>query len=141
MPLRGVTDQEGTLEDYCFALSDFDSEAIWNTVNNLRSGKIEEASKDFCPKAPKLAEYVRSEQKRLDILKAPKAIPYIPAVSSFKDWRIIQRARTDELSAQGFRCIAVDIGLDEMVTKSRRKTFPAGTIWFWCLQEAWGPAS
>lgn len=140
MPLRGVTDQEGTLEDYCFAVSDFDSDAIWNTVNALRSGKIDDASKDFCPKAPKLAEYVRAEQRRLDVQNAPKAITYRAEPVPFKDWGAIQRARTEELALLGFQCLRSEISHDEFVILGRRKALPTGTVWFWQLQEAWGPS-
>lgn len=54
------------------------------------------------------------------------------------DWRVIQRQRADRLEAKGYICLASDIGLDEMVTRVRRKDFPVKTVWFWCLQEAWG---
>lgn len=126
------------LDAYCFALSEFTSDAVWNTVNALRAGKIEDASKNFCPKAPELASYVRSEQKRLDILKSPRAISYVPVAHEFKDWRVIQRVETDRLAGEGFRCLATELGHDEFVTKARRKAFPAGSVWFWALQECWG---
>lgn len=147
LPLRASNDgdvgdprerQMQILDTYCFALSEFSSEAIMNTVNNLRAGKIDEASKNFCPKAPELAVFVRAEQKRIDILKAPKHLPYLAAKSDFKDWRIIHRQRTEELADDGFRLLRSAISLDEFVLLGRRKALPTGSIWFWSLQEVWG---
>lgn len=127
------------LDTYCFALSEFSSEAIMNTVNNLRAGKIEEASKSFCPKAPELAVYVRSEQKRLELLNSPRALPAPTVSKPFKHWGHIQREETIALASLGYRCVAENIGIDEMVTRARRKQFPEKTVWFWCIQEAWSP--
>lgn len=136
-----MSDERGTLEDYCFALSDFSNDAVWNTVNNLRRGVIEEASKDFCPKAPKLAEFVRSEQARLDAVGRLPTLPAPAITKEFKRWDIIQRREANELAGSGFRLLAEKIGLDEMNIRAKRREFPEGTIWFWCLQEAWGPPS
>lgn len=139
MPLRNITDQEGTLEDYCFALSDFSSEAVWNSVNNLRAGKIDEASKDFCPKAPKLAEYVRAEQRRLDAVNRPPAISYSIVKVPFKDWRIIHRQKADALEEQDWVLYPEKLSLEEMKIAARRGRLRIGATWFWSLQEAWMP--
>lgn len=68
LPLRGVTDERGTMEDYCEALREFSNAAIWNVVFALRDGTIEGASDEWSPRAPKLARWVREEQSRLDNL-------------------------------------------------------------------------
>lgn len=78
LPLRGVTDEHGVMEDYCFALRNFSEEAVANTVNALREGGIEGASKSFCPTAPQLADYVRAEQGRIDIMSRPRLAPPAP---------------------------------------------------------------
>lgn len=141
LPLRGVSDERGTLEDYCFALSDFSADAVRNTVDNLRKGSIEDASRDFCPKAPRLADYVRSEQARLDALSRPKAFLPSPVAHDFKDWRIIQREETERLSRAGFKRLAENIGQIEAITLARRRELPEGAVWFWAICEIWGKAA
>lgn len=139
LPLRGVSDEAGVMDDYCYALSDCSSQAVWNTVNNLRSGKIEEASKDFCPKAPKLAEYVRFEQRRLDAINRPPAISYSPVNVPFKDWRIIHRQMADALKSVGWTLVAENLSLDDFTRLSKRRRWGAQTTWFWAIAEAWSP--
>lgn len=139
LPLRGVTDERGTLEGYGFALEGFSVEAIRNTVNMLRRGEIEEASKEWCPKAPKLAEYVRAEQSRIDALNRPRAVSYQPVSRPWKDWNIIQRERTRELQEQGFVLLDQNVAHDVACARTRQKKYPVGSIWFWCIQEVWGP--
>lgn len=131
--------QMAILDSYCFALSEFSNDAIWAAVNNLRAGKIEEASKNFCPKAPELAGYVRTEQARIDAMNRPKAIPYKPKPSEFKDWRIVHRERASEMQRQGFVLHAKGIELTDFKAKGERRIFPAGTVFLWSIQEAWGP--
>lgn len=83
LPVRAPNDgesdpgqrQRDILEAYCEALSDCSSEAIWATVNKLRAGKIEEASKNFCPKAPELACYVRAEQLKMSASRRERQLP------------------------------------------------------------------
>ncbi|WP_454686859.1 hypothetical protein [Agrobacterium leguminum] len=139
LPLRGVTDERGTLESYGFALEGNSVEAIRNTVNMLRRGEIADASKEWCPKAPKLAEYVRAEQSRLDAVNRPKMVSYQPVSRPWKDWNIIQRERTHELSEQGFVLLDKDVPHEIASNRMRQKKYPVGSIWFWCLQEVWGP--
>lgn len=131
--------QMAILKLYCDVLSEFSETAIWNTVNNLRAGKIEEASKSFCPKAPELAVLVRSEQARIDAVNRPKMISHQPVSRPWKDWNIIQRERTRELAEQGFYLIDKDVPHDVACARTRQKKYPAGSIWFWCLQEVWAP--
>ncbi len=150
LPVRASNDGESgdprerqmqILDTYCFALSEFSSEAIWNTVNNLRCGKIEEASKNFCPKAPELAVYVRDEQKRLEVLKAPKAIVQAREPVPFKDWRVIQQKKVEERArAEGFILWDDDISLEQFNTNARRKKYPAKTTFYWAISQAWGPS-
>lgn len=139
LPPRGVTDERGTMEDYCFALADCSAEAVFNTVNNLRAGKIEEASKSFCPKAPELAVLVRSEQARLDAANRPKAIPYQPKPRDYLVHAVRQRQVTDELAKQGYRCIAKDVDHIMSINMLRKKERGVGSIWFASLLEVWEP--
>jgi hypothetical protein len=132
--------QMAILDAYCFALSDCSSEAVWNTVNNLRAGRIEEASKDFCPKAPKLAEYARAEHRRLQAMNRPKSVTYAPISQPWKDWRIIHRQRAQELAAKGWRLAAENLPLDNGVLMGRRKMWKPGSIWLWAISEMWSPS-
>lgn len=68
LPLRGVTDERGTMEDYCEALREFSNQAIWNVVFALRDGTVKDASDEWSPRAPRLARWVREEQNRLDAI-------------------------------------------------------------------------
>lgn len=131
--------QMAILTLYSDVLSEFSETAIWNTVNNLRAGKIEEASKSFCPKAPELAVLVRSEQARLDASNRPKMVSHQPVSRPWKDWNIIQRERTHELAEQGFGLLEKDVPHEIASSRMRQKKYPVGSIWFWCLQEVWGP--
>lgn len=129
--------QMAILDAYCFALSDCSNEAIWNTVNNLRAGKIEDASRDFCPKAPKLAEYARAEHRRLEAINRPKMVSYKPAPSEgFKDMRIVQRQITDKLASEGW-FMAAD---NATIEKFRTGNFKVRSRHYWAIQEVWSPA-
>lgn len=120
--------QRAILDAYCFALSEFSNDAIWNTINNLRTGKIEEASKHFCPKAPELAAYVRSEQARLDAIKSRPAIPYQPTSRPWTDWREIHINR----AFKARRKFIEHCTLDQM-HKAGRGKYPVGSTWYWSL--------
>lgn len=147
LPVRAPNDgeqdpsrrQREIMEVYCEALSEASSAAVWNTVSNLIAGKIEAASKNFCPRAPELAEYARAEQRRLDAANRPRGISYQPVSHTFKDWRISQRQTTEELARQGFTLAAENLPQDNFVTMARRKALRPGTIWLWAVQEAWSP--
>lgn len=124
------------LEDYLFALQDCSVEAVRNIVNDLRAGKIEDASTEFSPKAPKLATFARAEQARLNAIIAlgkPKAVTYAPVSVGFKDWRIIHRQRADELRSQGYWLVS-----DNAEVKARQNA-PAGSIFLWSICELWAP--
>ncbi|CAD0211211.1 hypothetical protein AGRHK599_LOCUS1237 [Rhizobium rhizogenes] len=139
LPPRGVTDERGTMVDYCFALADCSAEAVYNTVNNLRAGKIEEASKSFCPKAPELAVLVRSEQARIDAVNRPKSIPYQAPPRDYLVHVVKQRQKANELAAQGFRCIATGVDHPMSLNMTKKKERGVGSIWFASLQEVWEP--
>lgn len=139
LPLRGVTDEQGTLDAYGFALEPFSIEAIGNTVNMLRRGEIKEASKEWCPKPPQLAEYVRSEQARLDAANRPKAIPYQPPPRDYLVHVVKQRQKADELASQGFHCIATGVDHIMSINMGKSKKRSVGSIWFASLQEVWEP--
>ena len=78
-PNDGVSDpgerQRAILETYCEALSDCSPEAIGQTVRLLIAGKIDEASKSFCPKPPELATFVRAEQRKINAAKRERQLP------------------------------------------------------------------
>lgn len=78
-PSDGLTDpgerQRAILETYCEALSDCSSEAVAQTVRLLIAGKIEEASKNFCPKPPELACFVRAEQRKIAMANQERRLP------------------------------------------------------------------
>ncbi|WCK26622.1 hypothetical protein [Agrobacterium pusense] len=139
LPPRGVTDERGTMEDYCFALAECSAEAVFNTVNNLRAGKIEEASKSFCPKAPELAVLVRSEQARLDAVNRPKSIAYQPPPRDYLVHVVRQRKQTEELAKRGYRCIATGVDHPMSLNMTKKKERGVGSIWFASLQEVWEP--
>lgn len=121
--------QMAILQLYCEVLSECSETAIWNTVNNLRAGKIEDASKSFCPKAPELASYVRSEQTRLDALNRPKSIAAQPVNRPWTDWREVHLNRAFKEN----RAFIEHVTLDQAKARSSRKKYPAGSTWFWSL--------
>lgn len=140
MPFRGGTDLEGTLSDFQFALNGLSVKAVETTISHLRAGMIEEASKEYSPKAPKLAEFVRAEQRRLDAFNRPKVISYQPVGHEFKDWRIIHRQKACNAAARGFTCIE-GVMIEEWHSGMVRRKWRAGTEWFWSISEVWIPAS
>jgi hypothetical protein len=139
LPLRGVTDEQGTLDAYGFALEPFSIEAIQNTINSLRRGEIEDASKQWCPRPPELASFVRAEQKRLEAIHSRPAVSYAPVDVPFKDWRVIHRQRANDLQAAGFGLFRKEVTIDIFSLGCRRRAWPAGSIWFWCIEEVWAP--
>lgn len=139
LPLRAVTDEQGTLDAYGFALEPFSIEAIGNTVNMLRRGEIKEASKEWCPKPPQLAEYVRSEQARLDAINRPKAIPYQPPPRDYLVHQIKQRRDADELAKKGFYCLAKEVDHIMSINMWKTQKRSVWSVWFASLQEVWEP--
>lgn len=124
LPLRGITDEQGTLDAYGFALEPFSIEAIQNTINALRRGEVEGASTQWCPRPPELASYVRAEQKRLDALNRRPAIAYTPVDKPYVDWRIIHITKAlDER-----RAFVAHIELGSRNSKAR-----AGYTFYWSL--------
>lgn len=137
--MQGNTDQEATLASYLFALQEFSVEAIKNTIGKLCLGQLADAHKRYSPAAPELATYVREEQNRLDAINRPKSVSYQPVSRPWKDWKIIQRATARELEAKGFVCVATGITHDMACARARQKRDPAGSVWFWCIEEIWSP--
>lgn len=84
--------QLAILESYCRALSEFQPEAIRKTVDDLEAGRIEDASKDFCPKPPKLADLVRQEQRRQDLAAAEHRRRTVPRIESQNEYSPEYRA-------------------------------------------------
>lgn len=121
--------QMSILSLYCDVLSEFSETAIWNTVNNLRAGKIEEASKSFCPKAPELAVFVRSEQARIDAVNRPKAISYQPVTQPWKDWREVHLNK----AFKERRAFIEHATIDQAKSRATRKKYPVGSTWYWSL--------
>ncbi len=129
LPPRGVTDERGTMDDCCFALADCSAEAIINTVNNLRAGKIEDASKSFCPKAPELAVLVRSEQARIDAVNRPKAISYQPVNRPWVD----HRERQISQAFKEKRAFIEHATIDQSQARTRARKYAPYSVWFWSL--------
>lgn len=132
--------QMAILDAYCYALRSYSPEAISNTIDYLREGKIKGASLRFCPTSPELATYVRDEQSRLDAINRPKGVTYAPAERPWRDWRAIHRERTRDLAGIGFRLLAERVDHASAVAMASRRLFPIGSIWFWSISEVWGPA-
>lgn len=135
-----VERQRAILDNYCYVLRAYSPEAIANTVDYLREGKIKEASTRFCPTSPELARYVRDEQSRLDAINRPKAITYRAESRPWVDWRIVHRERTRELAEQGFVLIAENVDHATVVSMAKRRALPSRSTWFWAISEVWGPA-
>jgi hypothetical protein len=132
--------QMSILDTYCYVLREYSPEAVANVVDALREGKIKEASTRFCPTSPELARYVREEQSRLDAINRPRTISYAPERHVWKDWRVIQRQRANELAEQGYRLIAENIDHPTAVAMAKRRMFPVGSRWLWATSEVWGPS-
>ncbi len=132
--------QMAILDAYCYALRSYSPEAIANTIDYLREGKIKGASLRFCPTSPELAVYVRDEQSRLDAINRPKSVTYAPAYRPWRDYRAFHQRRAEELRASGFQLIAENVDHPTFVSMARRHQLPAKSTWLWSLWEVWGPA-
>jgi len=141
LPLKGVTDEQGTLDAYGFALEPFSIEAIQNTVNSLRRGEIEDASKQWCPRPPELAAFVRTEQKRLDALNRKPAVSYVPMDRTvpFMSLDEMREIKEGELRHLGYDLIKAEVSIDTFVMGCNRKIWPVKAVWFWQLQAVWAP--
>lgn len=58
-----------------------------------------------------------------------------------KDWRKAHEQEGEKLFNKGFRIIAENVGIDELVLSSRRHKYPKGSIWLWGSQQVWAPPS
>lgn len=121
--------QMAILSLYADVLSEFSETAIWNTVNNLRSGKIEDASKSFCPKAPELAVLVRSEQARLEAVNRPRAISYQPVERPWVD----HRERQINQAFKEKRAFIEHSTIDQSQARTRARKYSPYSVWFWSL--------
>lgn len=139
LPLPRGIDADDLLRGYLFALDGEPEAAVRNVVGKLCKGTWSGEIK-FCPRPPELAGMVREERRTIELLSEPRRLPP-PAVNvPFKDWRVIHRERTKELAEQGFRMIANEISQVAWHLGGQRRQWPVGSIWFWSIQEAWGPA-
>jgi hypothetical protein len=132
--------QRDILDAYCYALRSYSDEAVRNTVDALREGRIKDASKRFCPTSPELATYVRDEQSRLDAINRPAAIEHKPAARNgwISPGEIKERKRQDYLAA-GRDLLAENVSQETFIHMARSKQIPTGAIWNWLLQEIWSP--
>lgn len=138
LPLPRGIDGDELLRGYLVALDGEPVEALKSVVTKLIKGLWSEEVR-FCPRPPELANMVRAEKRSIELMRGPRRLPPPAIATPFKDWRIIQRDRTHELAAQGFRLLAEEISQESAHKRSQRREFPAGSIWFWALQEMWGP--
>lgn len=99
-PNDGVSDpgerQRAILEAYCEALADCSVEAINVTVRLLIAGRVDEASKSFCPKPPELATFVRAEQRKINAARRLPT-PQEPEPEFSEEHRAMMRGKFDLL--------------------------------------------
>lgn len=60
-------------------------------------------------------------------------------MNDWKDYRIIQRQRAQELQRQGYVLIAEGITREEFTLKCRSKELPVKAIHLWAIDEAYAP--
>jgi hypothetical protein len=93
----------------------------------------------FCPRPPELANMVREEQRRLDAINRPR-LPAPAAVSQpYKDLRVTQRLRAEELAGQGYAFLCECKGHDAFASMAKKRQIPAGAIHLWAIDEVWAP--
>lgn len=136
-PTSQGTDPDMQMTAFAIACEGARIEAMKAAVKAYIQGKVKRDNHTFAPSAAEFAEQVKAEQARIDALNRQPALPPAPHHKEFVDHVNRQRRETTELERQGYRKLADNIGQEEMNTLSKRRRFPAGTVWKWALQEAW----
>lgn len=130
------TDVDTQLKAFIIAAHGNRSDAIQSAAARFIRGEVEGHKRNRCPTVAEFAAECRSEHSRFRVKDRPKPIAYQAVSRPWKDWSIAQRQRTEELAAEGYVLLAK--GVTHEQSRSSGK-WPVGTIWFWAIQEAWGP--
>lgn len=134
---RGV-EVEDLLRGYLIALDDLPLDALKSVVVKLVKGTWHEEVK-FCPRPPELANMVRDEQRRLDLIKSPRLPRPASAGKPFKDIRITHRLRAGELQQAGYVLHARCESHEAFATMAKRRQLPAGSVHLSAIDEVWAP--
>lgn len=133
---RGV-EVEDLLRGYLIALDDLPLDALKSVVIKLVKGTWHEEVK-FCPRPPELANMVRDEQRRIDLIKSPR-LPAPAANKPFKDIRVTQRLSAEELQKAGYVLHARCESHEAFATLAKRRQLPVGATHLWAIDEIWAP--
>ncbi|MFN3833419.1 MAG: hypothetical protein ACK4SQ_14435 [Allorhizobium sp.] len=124
LPLQGVSDERGTMEDYCFALRNYSNDAIWNVVNALREGSVKDASTKWSPRAPELSRWVKDEQARLDAVAELEARKSVKKLSE-DEQRSEERSAEHRVKVGGwFELLRRSQRGDKAATEELQRLFP-----------------
>ena len=124
LPLQGVSDERGTMEDYCFALRNYSNAAIWNVVNALREGSVKDASTKWSPRAPELSRWVKDEQARLDALAEIEARRSVKKISDDEQRREEFSAEHRERMKWKFKLLSASLRGDKQATETLAGMYP-----------------
>jgi hypothetical protein len=82
---------------------------------------------------------VRFEQRRVDAVNRPRLPAPATIQQPFKDIRITQRNRADELQTAGYHFHSNCESLDKFKSGGRNGQYPSGSIHLWAIDEVWAP--
>lgn len=137
LPLPKGVASDALLAGYLVALEGMYPSTLKSVVVKLVKGIWGEEVK-FCPRPPELANMVRDEQRRLDVLNRPRLAAPVLA-QPFKDIRVTQRNRVQELAKQGYVLVATGISQETCLSLAKSRALPAKSIHLWAIDEVWAP--
>src|ERR1041384_6678700 len=82
---------------------------------------------------------VREEQRRLDAINRPRLPAPVYQPQPFKDIRVTQRLRADELQSKGYLFHSKCESIDTFRSRLKRGEFPVGATHLWAIDEVWVP--
>ncbi|RKD68990.1 hypothetical protein BJ928_104128 [Rhizobium sp. WW_1] len=138
LPLPRGVDADELLRGYLVALEGLLPSTLKSVVLHLVRGTWHEEVK-FCPRPPELANMVRFEQRRVDAVNRPRLPAPATIQQPFKDIRITQRNRADELQTAGYHFHSNCESLDKFKSGGRNGQYPSGSIHLWAIDEVWAP--
>jgi hypothetical protein len=138
LPLPRGVDADELLGGYLIALEGLLPSTLKAVTVHLVKGTWFEEVK-FCPRPPELANMVRHEQRRLDAMSRPRLPAPATVPQPFKDLRITQRLRAEELERAGYVFIGECKGHDQFAAQAKKRLLPSGAVHLWAIDQIWAP--
>lgn len=131
-------DENRAAQAYMYAIKGVSVAALARVAGKLMRGEYERDNAAFIPSPPEFAILAREEQRRINEAAKPRIDP-TPRSQPFKDLRVTQRQRSEELAREGFVLFATDVNHEKFASMAKARKLPVGSRHLWAIDEVWAP--